>query len=86
MLSSDAVVLHFSGYLQDVSFYKLSGSILLHINSSGKGLALESSPGPTIVVATVPKTRDWILFSIGCHIYQIGIPIITSSVYFDKGI
>lgn len=81
-VSTNAVC--FSGYLQDISFYKLLGSI-----SSVRRAWLWSeisSSGPTTVVAMVPKTGDWILFSTGCHIYQMGIPIITSYVYFDKGI
>lgn len=45
-----------------------------------------SSSGPTTVVAMVPQTGDWILFSTGCHIYQMEKPITTSYVYFDKGI
>lgn len=45
-----------------------------------------SSSGPTTVVAMVPKIGDWILFSTGCNIYQMGIPIINSYAYFDKGI
>lgn len=74
----------FLGYPQDISFYKLLGSI----SSVGRAWLWSeiSSSGPTTVVAMVPQNGDWILFSTGCHIYQMEKPITTSYVYFDKGI